>query len=247
MKIKKVHCFFEQSGTFKNAFKRFGIEAEDYDIQNNFGETDNIMNLFNEIEAAYNSERSIFDFIDKQDLIFSFFPCIYFCDYKTLFYRCQAKFQKKWTLEKSCNFNIEESGKRFYYYTMLLKLFAVVDRLGLKMVLENPWNKSQSGYLQNYFIPPTIIDRNRRISGDSFVKPTAYWFVGFKPFLFKTFQYPKEFKTVDKINDKKMKGVCSESRSLISPEYASNFIADHILGIPPKPGLFQQLDLFTTC
>jgi hypothetical protein len=32
----KVHCFFEQSGTFKNAFKHYGIDAEDYDIQNNF-------------------------------------------------------------------------------------------------------------------------------------------------------------------------------------------------------------------
>lgn len=37
MKIDgKVHCFFEQSGTFKNEFKKLGIPAEDYDIQNNF-------------------------------------------------------------------------------------------------------------------------------------------------------------------------------------------------------------------
>ena len=28
MKIKKAHCFFEQSGTFKNAFKHYGIDAE---------------------------------------------------------------------------------------------------------------------------------------------------------------------------------------------------------------------------
>lgn len=40
MEIKgKVHCFFEQSGVFKNAFKKLGIPAEDYDIQNNFGQT----------------------------------------------------------------------------------------------------------------------------------------------------------------------------------------------------------------
>lgn len=26
----KVYCFFEQSGTFKNEFKKLGIEAEDY-------------------------------------------------------------------------------------------------------------------------------------------------------------------------------------------------------------------------
>lgn len=40
MKINKVHCLFEQSGTFKNEFKKLGIDAEDYDIQNEFGETD---------------------------------------------------------------------------------------------------------------------------------------------------------------------------------------------------------------
>lgn len=44
MEIKgKVHCFFEQSGTFKNEFIKLGIPAEDYDIQNNFGETDHVI------------------------------------------------------------------------------------------------------------------------------------------------------------------------------------------------------------
>ena len=44
MEIKgKVHCFFEQSGTFKNEFIKLGIPAEDYDIQNNFGETEPMM------------------------------------------------------------------------------------------------------------------------------------------------------------------------------------------------------------
>ena len=57
----KVHCFFEQSGTFKNEFKRLGFDAEDYDIQNNFGETDNVVDLFQNIEDAYNNKHSIFD------------------------------------------------------------------------------------------------------------------------------------------------------------------------------------------
>ena len=51
--ISKVHCFFEQSGTFKNEFIKLGIPAEDYDIQNNFGQTDHVMDLFGEIEKAY--------------------------------------------------------------------------------------------------------------------------------------------------------------------------------------------------
>lgn len=54
MEIKgKVHCFFEQSGTFKREFIKLGYEAEDYGIQNNFGETDHVIDLFNEIETAY--------------------------------------------------------------------------------------------------------------------------------------------------------------------------------------------------
>ena len=51
----KVHCFFEQSGTFKNEFIKLGIPAEDYDIQNNFGETDHVMDLFGEIDKAYDN------------------------------------------------------------------------------------------------------------------------------------------------------------------------------------------------
>ena len=51
----KVHCFFEQSGVFKNEFIKLGIPAEDYDIQNNFGETDHVMDLFGEIDRAYDN------------------------------------------------------------------------------------------------------------------------------------------------------------------------------------------------
>ena len=51
----KVHCFFEQSGTFKNEFKKLGYDAEDYDIRNNFGETDHVIDLFGEIDKAYDN------------------------------------------------------------------------------------------------------------------------------------------------------------------------------------------------
>ena len=49
----KVHCLFEQSGTFKNEFKKLGYEAYDYDILNDFNETDYVIDIFNEIEKAY--------------------------------------------------------------------------------------------------------------------------------------------------------------------------------------------------
>lgn len=57
----KVHLLFEQSGVFKNEFRKLGYDAYDYDIQNNFGETDYVVDLFQEIENAYDCKPSIFD------------------------------------------------------------------------------------------------------------------------------------------------------------------------------------------
>ena len=55
----KVYLMFEQSGVFKNEFKKLGYEAFDYDIQDNFGETDYVKDLFAEIENAYRGGEHI--------------------------------------------------------------------------------------------------------------------------------------------------------------------------------------------
>ena len=47
-----AHCLFEQSGTFKNEFKKLGIEAYDYDIRNDYGETDYVIDLFSQIRGG---------------------------------------------------------------------------------------------------------------------------------------------------------------------------------------------------
>ena len=70
---KTFHCFFEQSGTFKKEFKKIGYIAYDYDIQNEFGETDYVIDLFTEIEKAYKRDKSIFDTIKETDMILAFF------------------------------------------------------------------------------------------------------------------------------------------------------------------------------
>lgn len=60
MEIKgKVHCFFEQSGTFKREFIKLGIPAEDYDILNDFGETDHTDDLFAEIAVVKNRQPMV--------------------------------------------------------------------------------------------------------------------------------------------------------------------------------------------
>lgn len=70
----KVHLMFEQSGVFKNEFKKLGYEAYDYDIQNNFGETDYQIDLFKEIEDAYDGKPSLFDQVGGARFDSGFFP-----------------------------------------------------------------------------------------------------------------------------------------------------------------------------
>ena len=48
----KAHCLFEQSGTFKNEFKKLGVDAYDYDILNDYGQTDYQIDLFKEIQGG---------------------------------------------------------------------------------------------------------------------------------------------------------------------------------------------------
>lgn len=71
-----VHCLFEQSGTFKNEFIKLGYTAYDYDIQDDYKQTDYVIDLFAAIEGGYMNEPSIFDKISTEDLIIAFFPCI---------------------------------------------------------------------------------------------------------------------------------------------------------------------------
>lgn len=90
-----VHCLFEQSGTFKNEFKKLGMQAQDYDILNDFGQTDNVIDLFKEINNGYIYTPSIFDKMSEDDLIMAFFPCIRFEDQIKMRFRGDQSQQKK--------------------------------------------------------------------------------------------------------------------------------------------------------
>lgn len=73
MEIKgKVYCLFEQSGTFKNEFIKLGIHAEDYDIQDNYKQTNHVVDLFEEIKKGHAGLPSVFDKITSDDLIMAF-------------------------------------------------------------------------------------------------------------------------------------------------------------------------------
>ena len=245
MEIKgKVFCFFEQSGTFKNEFIKLGIPAVDIDIQDNFGQTDHVVDLFSEIEKAYGGGHSVFDSITKDDLIIAFFPCIYFCDNNTMYFEdVSFGFDKKFngkTFERY-KYIIERNDKRNEFYKLLWQLVAVVTKFKLRLIIENPWDLNNLGYLQRNFIKPSIIDKNRLFRGDFFKKPTAYWFINAEPTHGFTYQHDKVKKIVNNCKKGKSAGLCSEERSMISPDYARNFICDFILGKKQDIG---QLSLF---
>jgi hypothetical protein len=90
-------------------------------------------------------------------------------------------------------------------------------------------------------MPPTIVDMDRTRRGDYYVKPTAYWFVNCENTNGFTEQRDKDRKTILKAKMSGKAGICSEERSMISPDYARNFICDWVIG---KEQTFSQLSLF---
>lgn len=225
-----VHCFFEQSGTFKNEFKKLGYEAEDYDIQNNFGETDFQIDLFAEIESAYDGKPSLFDNIRGGDLIMAFFPCIYFETKQQLsFALARHDFRNK-PIQFQIEYAMDKLDKRTYFHKLLYKLLWVAYDRGFRMIIENPATAPNYLITGQNFPTPTIIDKNRMLRGDFFKKPTAYWFVNCEPTYGESYQMDKEQKIIDKCKSSPQAGLCSEERSMIHPDYARNFICDFILG-----------------
>lgn len=242
MEIKgKVHCLFEQSGTFKREFIKLGIPAEDYDIQDNFGETDHKIDLFAEIETAYGGGASIFDSITSDDLIMAFFPCIYFETMSCMYFSFESlNNQHKPDYDRVAD-AIDRLQERNLFHTMLYKLVYVVEKRGLRLIIENPATKPHYLIDTQNFPRPTFIDKNRMLRGDYFRKPTAYWFFGAEPTNGFTEQFDKKQKIVNDCRSAPKAGLCSEERSMISPDYARNFICDFVLG---RAQIGTQLQLF---
>lgn len=225
----EIHCLFEQSGTFKNEFKKLGYKAYDYDIQNEFGETDYRIDIFKEIRGGYDGKPSIFDNIKKDDLILAFFPCTRFESRVPLWFRGQAVQQKNWSTEKKLERCIELQNELTELYVLLCKLVIVAIRKGLQLVIENPY--MQPHYLTTYWcIQPTIIDKDRTENGDYYKKPTQYWFINCKPkynVIFEPIEYVP-LKTISKV--KKQDGVSVQTqRSMIHPQYARRFIKEFLI------------------
>lgn len=242
MKINKVHCLFEQSGTFKNEFIKLGIPAEDYDIQNEFGQTDNTIDLYSQIEAGYNGEPSIFDNIAKDDLILAFFPCIRFENQIMLWFRGQSHSQRDWSLEQKMIFNMQLMEEVKRNYDLVNMLFIICQRKCLRLVFENPY--SEEHFLRRYWcFLPAIIDKDRTERGDYFTKPTQYWFLNCEPannpifeMVNNNFIFAERNGNEDAWSSRRKKHYAKtgaktiqEARSMIHPDYANRFIREFLM------------------
>lgn len=179
----------------------------------------------------------------EDDLIIAFFPCIEFSCVAQFWYSLNQKNIRTWKDDKKkFDYMIAKNNKRAYMFGLLYKMCGIAIMRGLRLIFENPY--SMNTYLkQNVFLKePSVIDNNRTLRGDYFVKPTAYWFFNCEPTYGESLQNPKErYKDVIHCKPSKKAGLCSEERSMISPDYARNFIHDFILGKTQK---MSQLNLF---
>lgn len=237
-----AHCLFEQSGTFKNEFKKLGIKAYDYDIQNEFGETDYQIDIFEEIEGGYQGKQSIFDNITSDDLVLAFFPCVRFENQIMLSFRGQAYQMKKWSIKDKMEHDMNLMGELKHNYDLVNMLFIICINKNIRLMMENPY--SEEHFLRRYWCyKPEIIDKDRRNNGDYYAKPTQYWFLNFKPYqnlIFEPITYNAiEYHGKDAWKDRRKcdyektgAKTVKEARSMIHPDYANRFIRQYL--IPDK-------------
>lgn len=184
---------------------------------------------------------SVFDNITKDDLVFAFFPCIYFSAISQMSMSFGATNYRKLSIKEKTDKILERSANRENFFRICVKMISVAMQKNIRLIMENPWSE-QTFLKANFVMPPSLVDMDRTKRGDVYKKPTAYWFVNCEPTHGESFQKPKaKVKTIMSSRGSSEAGICSEERSMISPDYARNFICDFILGKPKK---HSQLTLF---
>lgn len=171
----------------------------------------------------------------------AFFPCIYFTgSVNPCYFRLDNNNYKGLSVKEKFDAILKRADDRNYFFKLLNMLIANCMLRDVPIIIENPF--SPLHYLHNNFLmEPTFVDNDRTRRGDYFKKPTGFWFFGCQPTRGMTLQSPTKRLRVWEAKSAPKAGLCSEDRSLISPDYARNFICDFILGKEIKG---SQLSLF---
>ena len=224
------HFLFEQSGTFKSVFKESGYNCYDYDILNEHGKTDFVVDLFKEIETEYynivdnKGVKTIFtDMTKENDFIIAFFPCTHFCDANSLQYRLLIGGKKRELDKVAVERLIKRNRDRARFFEIYLKFCFVCKERGIRTIIENPASGGGNNYLE-VFSPIDIAfkERNRALFGDDFKKPTNYFAINFD--MSENFQMFSANNVFTKnIYDIQSKSVSTGGRSIITKTYAKNF------------------------
>jgi hypothetical protein len=145
-------------------------------------------------------------------------------------------------MEKKMLFDMDLLEEVSQMYRLVNKLFILCIRKGLKLVMENPY--SEEHFLRRYWCYlPSIIDKDRRESGDYYKKPTQYWFVNFEPknnLVFEPISYNSiECKDAIRLMNKEHyektgAKTKKEARSMIHPQYANRFIREYLIEQEPS-------------
>lgn len=169
----------------------------------------------------------MFDNVGKDDLIMAFFPCIRFTEQALLGFQGNANRIREWSDEKKLEYCCKMHTELHELYLLVSKMAIVCLRKSIRLIIENPW--ADRHYLKNYWcLKPAVVDKNRKLNGDYYKKPTQFFFVGCSPeqnFLFEPIEATED-KTVKFL---KWNSERQYERSLIHPQYADRFLRTYVL------------------
>lgn len=173
----------------------------------------------------------MFDDVKKDDLIFAFFPCIRFTEQALLGFQGNLNKIRFWNDQKKLEYCCKLHTELHDLYMLISRMAIVCAEKGLRLIIENPY--ADRHYLKNYWcIKPAIIDKDRRVNGDYYKKPTQFFFVNCKPeqnFIFEPIE-ASEGKTVKNL---KWNSERQYERSMIHPQYARRFIKMYLMDQEP--------------
>lgn len=159
----------------------------------------------------------------SEDTIIAFFPCVRFSRQNILNIRGMNYGMKKWSLIKKLQYSINNIRELAMFYELISNLVIIAIQRKIPLIIENPYGEQH--FLTRYWVlQPALIDYDRRLNGDTYKKPTQYWFINCEP------QNNIIDEPIEKVENKNISNVRNQvERSMIQPQYANRFLRQYVL------------------